>query len=336
MLSEEPYAVVFGPASPGRYLSRTLERRGTLLVRYYAIAHQALPNEIALLSGQGPTDATAADCPVYSEIAPGPPLAEQQASGQGCVYPAATATLPSQLAAKHLDWRAYIEGTAEGAGTLSACGHPSLGQSDPPAAPPQAAKIYADFRNPFIYFRSLTDSPACNRDVFGLNRLFADLHSGRRAPRFAYIAPDRCHDGNPSPCAPGAAEGVGASEGFLRRVVPAILLSKAYRDGGLIVITVDEAPASGELADSSFCCAQPRFPGLDPSQPAGARSGGGQVGALLISPFVKPGTTSQEPYNHFSLLRTIEDLFGLRHLGYAALPKVGALGAAAFDASLQR
>jgi hypothetical protein len=44
----------------------------------------------------------------------------------------------------------------------------------------------------------------------------------------------------------------------------------------------------------------------------------GTVGALLLSPFIKGATTSQQPFNHFSLLRTIEDLFEVKHLGYAA------------------
>jgi len=58
---------------------------------------------------------------------------------------------------------------------------------------------------------------------------------------------------------------------------------------------------------------------------------GGQVGALLISPLVKAGTTSREPYNHFSPLRTIEDLFGVAHLGYAADSKAGSLPASPFS-----
>jgi hypothetical protein len=60
-------------------------------------------------------------------------------------------------------------------------------------------------------------------------------------------------------------------------------------------------------------------------------SGGGQVGALLLSPFVKAGTVDQDPYNHFALLRTIEDLFGLRHLGYAGAAGVNSFGAAVFE-----
>ena len=49
--------------------------------------------------------------------------------------------------------------------------------------------------------------------------------------------------------------------------------------------------------------------------------GGGQVGLLLVSPFIKPGSQNLTSYyNHFSLLASIEDLFSLTRLGYAAAP----------------
>ena len=38
---------------------------------------------------------------------------------------------------------------------------------------------------------------------------------------------------------------------------------------------------------------------------------------MLLSPFLKPGTLNDTGYNHYSLLRTIEDTFGLAPLGYA-------------------
>ena len=67
----------------------------------------------------------------------------------------------------------------------------------------------------------------------------------------------------------------------------------------------------------------PRYPNLSPPAPgAPTGHGGGTVGALLLSPFITHPSTSQEPYNHYSLLRTIEDAFGLGHLGYAALASV--------------
>jgi hypothetical protein len=119
---------------------------------------------------------------------------------------------------------------------------------------------------------------------------------------------------------------------FLQQVVPEITASKAYKESGLLIITVDEAPSSGELADSSSCCGQPLFPNAPSETLSGAPRGGGAVGALLLSPFVKGATTSQEEFNHFSLLRTIEDLFGLKHLGYAGLPAVKAFEPSMFIA----
>ncbi len=366
MLDDEPYATAFGPASPARYLAGTLEHKGELLVRYYAVAHEQLANGIALLSGQGSTPQTAQNCPTYENVAPGTVGSEGQVSGQGCVYPSTTQTLAGQLTGKHLKWRAYLEGMDEpgaGAGAVAdgACGHPALGAADPtspgstsaqtpppagqtstPAAgqapplagqtPPLAGQTpYATWRNPFVYFHSVIDSPACVGDDVGLNRLTPDLASAESTPSFAYIVPDRCHDGNPTPCSPGAPAGMGAADGFLQRVVPEILGSNAYKHGGLLAITVDEAPSTGEFVDSSSCCGQPSFPNLP--APAGGIGppGGGQVGALLLSPFIKGGSLNQDTYNHFSLLRTIEDLFGLTHLGYAGGREVSSFAPSIFS-----
>jgi len=350
VLADQPYASVFGPASRAPYLAQSLEKRGELLVRYYAVAHDELANAVALVSGQGPTAQTAANCPTFADIAPATSAAEEQVSGSGCVYPKSTEALASQLAAKHLTWRAYLEGMT---GT---CAHPALGAVDPTvgAAPPAstapgpagasapanqaaAGQEYTTFRNPFVYFHSVIDSPSvCAANDVGLGQLGSDLKSARSTPALSYIVPSLCDDGSPTPCAPGKPAGLAPADAFLQKVVPQILASKAYKQGGLLAITVDQAPATGVEADSSSCCGQPRFPGLPAPAPLpdGQQlppSGGGQVGALLLSPFVKAGTTNQEPYNHFSLLRTIEDLFGLGHLGYAGGNGVSSFNAAVFE-----
>jgi hypothetical protein len=46
-------------------------------------------------------------------------------------------------------------------------------------------------------------------------------------------------------------------------------------------------------------------------------SGGGRAGAVALSPFIKPGMVSTVPDNHYSLLRTVERIFGLSLLGGA-------------------
>ena len=61
-----------------------------------------------------------------------------------------------------------------------------------------------------------------------------------------------------------------------------------------------------------------RVPARTPAQPGITGPGGGRIGALVIAPgFVKPGTTTSRPYNHYSLLASLEDVFGLKRLGYA-------------------
>jgi hypothetical protein len=71
-------------------------------------------------------------------------------------------------------------------------------------------------------------------------------------------------------------------------------------------------------------------------------TGGGDTGSVLISPYITPGTVSTRYYNHYSWLRTMEDLFnvghsspgldGQGHLGYAAQPGLAPFGADVFDA----
>jgi phosphatidylinositol-3-phosphatase len=61
-------------------------------------------------------------------------------------------------------------------------------------------------------------------------------------------------------------------------------------------------------------------------EPGKNGSGGGRTGAILLSPLIRPGTVSTVDYNHYSLLRTIEDIFGLPHLGDAAMPQVKSFG----------
>ncbi|HEY2141979.1 MAG TPA: alkaline phosphatase family protein [Solirubrobacteraceae bacterium] len=339
VLADQPYASTFGPASAAPYLAGTLEKQGELLVRYYAVARDELANEIALVSGLGPTPETATNCPTFLPLSPATKSSDGQYAGSGCVYPGAVPNVGAQLVAKKLTWRAYAEDMERGgAGQPSACRHPGLGAPDP-SAQARAGDAFATYRNPFSYFDSVIHSTACAQADVGLATLKADLAVARRTPALAYIVPNLCHDGRETPCTPGEPAGLPAADSFLRRVVPEILASPAYKQGGLLVITTDQAPATGTKADSSSCCSQPRFPGIPGNQPTGAQAanpalpppGGGQVGALLLSRYVKAHTFDQEPFNHFSLLRTIEDLFGLAHLGYAGSKGVESLNPTVFS-----
>lgn len=326
VLGENGFEETFGATSPAPYLAKTLPEQGELLPNFYAVTGGALANEIALLSGQGPTLETSANCPNYADVAPATESAEGQVEGNGCVYPATTETLVGQLAAKKLKARAYVEDMEMGAaaGQPVACRHPALGTPDPSQAP-APGDAYVTWRNPFVYFHSIVDDgPECEAVDVGFERLTADLAHAKRTPALSYIVPDACHSGGAVPCEAEKPTGALAVEEFLKTVVPAITASPAYREGGLIAITSAEAPQSGEHADSSACCVYPAFENVPAAEAAegtvpGTRAagGGGRVGLLLLSPFVKAGTVNETTYDHFSLLLTIEELFELEKLGYA-------------------
>ena len=202
VLADQGFNEAFGQSSAAPYLAKTLRGQGELLTNYYAVAGGELANEVALVSGQGPTPQTAANCPDYAEISPGKVGAEEQAEGTGCVYPSATLTLPGQLAAAGKTWKAYVEGIGNGgAGQPSTCRHPALGSTDPDQSP-LPGDAYETWRNPFVYFDSLTGSE-CAQDDVGIEQLQTDLQSASSTPSFSYIVPSACHDGSEKPCEPG-------------------------------------------------------------------------------------------------------------------------------------
>lgn len=317
MLGENGYEETFGETSSAPYLAKTLPEQGELLSNYYAVSKGKLANQAALLSGQGPTEELAAECPAPApvDIAPGTVRAETEATtkqveGNGCVFPAPVETLPGQLAAKKLKWKAYVEEAVPGT-----------------PEPPSCVR-------PFALFHSLLDKPECLESSVGLPQLATDLKDPKKTPTFSYIVPNKCHAGSLVPvegCEPGAPTGPVATESFLEEVVPTIVNSKAYAEGGLLLITSAQAPevnATGAIPDASSCCANPAFPNLAPlseetpdSEGIKKSGGGGKVGLLLLSSFVKPGTKNDTTFaNHFTLLLTIEELFELEKLGYANEP----------------
>lgn len=326
----------FGAGSQAPYLSKTLRAQGELIENYHALDGSELANAIALISGQGPTSQTTEDCPLYTDLSPATAGKQGQTLGNGCVYPATTLTVADQLTSAGKTWRAYVEDIGNGglAGEAQTCRHPAPGMADN-AHTPASGDAYVTWRNPFVYFHSLTDLKACASNDVGLDRLAPDLRSAASTPSLAYIVPNRCHDGSPQPCAPGQPVGPAAADAFLSRIVPEIESSAAYKRDGLIAITSDQAPPEGGSDQPPGGGASGQAP------PAGETSAGpaagGKVGLLLISKYVKPASFNVTgEYSHLSLLRSIEDLFGLQPLGYAGEPGLLAFDNSVFNGSTKR
>ena len=113
VLSGQSYQQSFATTTGHPYLSSTLKSQGELIPNYDAVAGSPLANEIALISGQGPTPQTLGDCPTFSEITPATTGKDAQVLGDGCLYPSTTQTLGDQLAIAGLRWRAYVQGVGE-------------------------------------------------------------------------------------------------------------------------------------------------------------------------------------------------------------------------------
>ncbi|MDB5969134.1 MAG: phosphoesterase [Hydrocarboniphaga sp.] len=328
VLENKDYAKTFASDSLAPYLATELKAKGALLEQYYGIGHVSLGNYIAMISGQGLNLATQTDCQLYTNFIGAPPASaiDGQAIGVGCVFPTTVPNLTDQLTAAGLSWRGYMEDMGNTPDReAAACAHPDLNSVDGTQSA-TAEDNYATRHNPFMYFHSVIDNQAlCEQHVVPLTALDSDLGAVDTTARYSFITPDLCSDGHDSPCADGEPGGLESINDFLQVLVPKILDSAAFKKDGLLIITFDES--DGPQSDASACCGAGPTP--NSLLPGITGPGGGRVGAVIISPFVKPGTVSTAEYNHYSMLRTVQDLFGLPYLGYA-----GSTGQASFGADV--
>ena len=181
-----------------------------------------------------------------------------------------------------------------------------------------------------MYFHSVIDEQAyCDKHVVALGSptgempaaalrgergLATDLTAIGKTPDFSLITPNLCDDGHDYPCTnqPSGASALADVDAFLETWVPKITSSPAYQENGLLEIVFDEAGDS----EAESCCEE--APGPGSPLPGVVGPGGGRIGAVLLSPFIKPGTVSTTDYNHYSSLASWETLFGVPKLADAA------------------
>jgi phospholipase C len=315
-IENKGYDEAWGDTSAAPYLARKLRREGVLLTAYYGTAHNSLPNYIAQISGQAPNTATQFDCLTYSKFTKtGPPQDPQQQVGSGCVLPQGVHSLPRRMTAAKLSWKGYMQQMRR------PCQHPKVGNPDPTQRATKGHN-YAVRHNPFMYFKAITSRKAyCRQHVRRLGDLTTDLKHVKTTPNLSYITPDLCRDGHDDPCANGDPGGLVKVNAFMKTWAPRILASPAFRKNGMLVITADEADG---VSDSTACCDEQ--PGPNTQNPGIAGPGGGLTGALVISQWTKPNSWSTTPYNHYSLLASLEEIFGLRKMGMSRQPGLSKFG----------
>jgi hypothetical protein len=237
--------------------------------------------------------------------------------------------LVDELEAAHISWGAYMEALP----------------ADPLAdfAPSSADPLYASKHNPFALFTDIRGNPARVANIKPYTDLAGDLNSGN-APRFVFISPDQCNDmhggvnhaiaGHPeTPCPFNSANDdpndirlKQNADAFVQGAVTTIMSSLAWTQHSAIFIVADEGdftgnPTNGGWDSPAGCCDSPVLPAGDPdispSWPGGV-FGGALVPAIVIDPSGPRHFVSNVPYNHYSMLRTIEDAWHLGELGFTS------------------
>jgi phosphatidylinositol-3-phosphatase len=288
--------------------------------RYYGVTHPSLPNYVAAISGSN----------WFTN--------DDQPSNRFDHR-----NLVDQLEAHHISWGAYMD-------TL-----PSVGFTGNQY--PANAALYVNKHNPFVLFNDILSSPDRLANVKPYTDLATDLASGH-APSFVWISPNQCNDmhggvfvavaGHPeTPCPYGSAKDdtndaalKAKADAFVQGAVEAITSSNAWTGNSAIFIVTDENdfnaanPQIDSWDSAAGCCDSPvlpdgyRFIGssgaydgnvLDcPNDAKSCTYGGGLVAAIVVTTHGKRGYTSDTPYNHYSLLRTIEENWKLGYLENAS------------------
>lgn len=152
-----------------------------------------------------------------------------------------------------------------------------------------AGRLYQQKHNPFIYFDAIRTNPARCANVVPFSQFEVDLQANT-LPNYVWITPNMCNSMHDCPIATG--------DSWLQTWVEKLLASPAWRQKGLLLLTFDESGTS----DNSGCCQY---------------AAGGHILTIVISPLAKSAYRSQIAYDHYSLLRTIEESWGMPLLANA-------------------
>lgn len=182
---------------------------------------------------------------------------------------ATTAHLTTALNDRGISWRSYAEDLPGGGAECA------LTESG----------FYSLDHNAFAYFDDVTGNPPsagnsyCMQHIRPYSELAADLQNDTVA-RYNFIIPNDAHQGEKRLVA--GSNVIAQSDAWLQAEVPRILASRAWLDGGVLLIVWDESATHGVDAP---------------------------IGCIVVSPLAKPGYSNTITYSHGSTLRTVQEIF---------------------------
>ena len=294
----------------------SLAHKYAMAANYYGVTHPSEPNYVATISGSnwGVND----DQPTntYDHL-----------------------NIVDQLEQHHLTWAAYMESM------------PSAGFTG--AQYPSNAALYVNKHNPFVLMNDIRSSPKRLTQIKPYTDFATDMKA-KTLPNFVWITPNQCHDMHGGVFAPVASDGSDGTpcpygsakddandaalkqkaDAFVKGAVDAITATTAWKTGRTaIFIVTDENDFTGNATTDGWesadgCCDSPNLGKGTPflgsnGQPdghvwGGGVYGGGKIPAIVMTSKGKQGYTSQKPYNHYSLLSTLEWNWNLPTIGAAS------------------
>jgi hypothetical protein len=336
MMENHATSQIIGNTADAPFINQLAHRYG-LATNYHGVTHPSLPNYLSAISGdfQGIWDdckaGSSVTCPP-EEFVPGvgdatdPGFSQYSTPGSplfGLVPPQLTPaeitstsntphwfagyTLVDQLENKGLTWKAYMQSL------------PVVGSDVEfwPVVGGSTYKLYAQKHNPFMYFSRIRNAPSRVNNIVPLPQLDYDLATN--IPSFVWISPDQCNDmhgvspsnaaalGFPTCGYPNSGLDQGAirlGDVFLQETVGKIMNSSAWKKNSIILIVWDEDDYGGY---PTGCCGSPTGkPGT-----LGATLGGALTPAIVIRSNDPAHRQSNHPYNHYSLLGTIQRVWNL-------------------------
>ncbi len=301
-------SVIGDPNSP--YLTSLAHTYG-MADNYHGVTHPSMPNYIASIAGDN--------------------FGIQDDKDQNVVN-LARANLVDQLEAHHISWDAYMQSLPTD----------KLAQFGPVLADGTTVSLYAKKHNPFVLFDDIKNNPSRMAKIKDYSALGADLNS-RHAPSFVWITPNQCSDmhggvyaavpgESSTPCPYGSVKDDAndaalkqKADAFVKGAVTTITHSRAWTRRSAIIIVTDENDYTGNTETGGWesvaaCCDSPYVGAADPRVSLtwpGGTYGGGIVPAIVVTATGPRHLVDHTPYNHYSMLTTIEDNWHLGHLGHA-------------------
>jgi len=261
-----------------------------LATDYFGVTHPSEPNYVANVGGSffGIQDDNQFYC--TSGLASTDP----NCAGTTVDHTISAPNIATQLMSAGRTWKGYFQ-------NLPPIPSSGVVMSGPKANGPYTFKwpsnpdaLYASKHNPFVNFTGTQNELA---NMVPDTQLGTDLTTGR-LPNFSYVVPDQCHDMHGIGACGDENELIATGDQYVSQLVTMIKHSDVWKHGrNAIVITWDEDDFSDQGQQGTGCC--------------GSNVGGGHVVTIVITNFSHHHVVDNTPYNHYSLLLSMEQAFGL-------------------------